>query len=264
MDDGRIGHAELRIGDAVLMLAGEFPEEDHRSPLTLGGGSVAIQVYVPDSAATYALAVERGATPLRPIGEHYGARGGVLRDPFGHRWFVQTQLEADDVPVEDTPGRRLGDIGYVTLRVPDGAGSTVRCSTGSWTAATTRVRTTSRRSPRPPACTAASTRRRYVSSSGSTTSPRLRSAYATLAARSCPSRTTTRAATPNVAMIRVCASICSAPAPATDRPEPLREPDPLAFSEPRLPHAPGAVSEVVGLMQLPDRAEQPLIVEVAG
>jgi uncharacterized glyoxalase superfamily protein PhnB len=120
MDDGRIGHAELRIGDAVLMLAGEFPEEDHRSPLTLGGGSVAIQVYVPDSAATYALAVERGATPLRPIGEHYGARGGVLRDPFGHRWFVQTQLEADDVPVEDTPGRRLGDIGYVTLRVPDG------------------------------------------------------------------------------------------------------------------------------------------------
>jgi len=120
MDDGRIGHAELRIGDAVMMLAGEFPEEDHRSPLTLGGGSVAIQVYVPDSAATYALAVERGATPLRPIGEHYGARGGVLRDPFGHRWFVQTQLEADDVPVEDAPGRRFGDIGYVTLRVPDG------------------------------------------------------------------------------------------------------------------------------------------------
>jgi uncharacterized glyoxalase superfamily protein PhnB len=119
MDDGRIGHAELRIGDAVMMLAGEFPEEGHRSPLALGGSSVAIQVYVPDSAATYALAVERGATPLRPIGEHYGARGGVLRDPFGHRWFVQTQLEADDVPVEDTPGRRFGDIGYVTLRVPD-------------------------------------------------------------------------------------------------------------------------------------------------
>jgi len=121
MNDGRIGHAELRIGDAVMMLAGEFPTEDHRSPLTLGGSTVAIQVYVPDSDATYALAVARGATPLRPIGEHYGARGGVLRDPFGHRWFVQTQLEADDVPVEDTPGRRFGDIGYVTLRVPDGA-----------------------------------------------------------------------------------------------------------------------------------------------
>ena len=119
MDDGRIGHAELRIGDAAIMLAGEYPEEDHRSPLTLGGSTVALQVYVPDSDATYALAVERGATPLRPIGEHYGARGGVLRDPFGHRWFVQTQIEADDVPVEDAPGRRFGDIGYLTLRVPD-------------------------------------------------------------------------------------------------------------------------------------------------
>jgi len=119
MPDGRIGHAELRIGDSVMMLAGEYPEEDHRSPLTLGGSSVAIQVYVPDSDATYALAVERGATPLRPIAENYGARGGTIRDPFGHRWFVQTQTEIDDVPVEDVPGRRFGDIGYMTLQVPD-------------------------------------------------------------------------------------------------------------------------------------------------
>ena len=65
-------------------------------------------------------------------------------------------------------------------------------------------------------------------------------------------------------LLAVFANAVSTPAPATDRPEPLREPDPLAFSEQRLPHAPGAVSEVVGLMQLPDRAEQPLIVEVAG
>ena len=82
---------------------------------------VALQVYVPDSDATYALAVERGATALRPIAENYGSRGGVIRDPFGHRWFVQTNLEADDVPVEDAPGRRLGDIGYMTLNVPDAA-----------------------------------------------------------------------------------------------------------------------------------------------
>jgi uncharacterized glyoxalase superfamily protein PhnB len=119
MPDGRIGHAELRIGDAVIMLAGEYPEEDHRSPLTLGGSSVALQVYVPDSDATYALAVERGATPLRPIAENYGARGGTIRDPFGHRWFVQTQIEIDDRPVEDAPGRRYGDLGYMVLRVPD-------------------------------------------------------------------------------------------------------------------------------------------------
>jgi uncharacterized glyoxalase superfamily protein PhnB len=121
MPDGRIGHAELRIGDSVIMLAGEYPEEDHRSPLTLGGSSVALQVYVPDSDATYARAVERGATALRPIAENYGARGGTIRDPFGHRWFVQTHLEADDVPVEDAPGRRYGDIGYMVLQVPDAA-----------------------------------------------------------------------------------------------------------------------------------------------
>ena len=88
MPDGRIGHAELRIGDTVFMLAGEFPEEDHRSPLTLGGSTVGLLLHVPDSDATYALAVERGATPLRPVAESYGARGGTIRDPFGHRWFV--------------------------------------------------------------------------------------------------------------------------------------------------------------------------------
>ena len=121
MDDGRIGHAELRIGDSVIMLAGEYPAEDHRSPLTLGGSTVALQVHVPDSDATFALAVERGATPLRPVAESYGGRGGVIRDPFGHRWFVATHLHADDAPVEDAPGRRFGDIGYMVLQVPDAA-----------------------------------------------------------------------------------------------------------------------------------------------
>jgi uncharacterized glyoxalase superfamily protein PhnB len=121
MPDGTIGHAELRIGDSVIMLAGEFPDEDHRSPLTLGGSSVALQVYVADSEATYALALERGATALRPISENYGSRGGTIRDPFGHRWFVQTHLEPDDVPVEDAPGRRFGDLGYLVLQVPDAA-----------------------------------------------------------------------------------------------------------------------------------------------
>jgi uncharacterized glyoxalase superfamily protein PhnB len=113
MDDGRVGHCELRIGDSVFMLAGEFPEEQHLSPETLGGSTVSLMVHVPDADATYARAVERGATALRPIAVSYGARQGTLRDPFGHRWFV--------VPVEDAPGRRLGDIGYVTLEVPSGA-----------------------------------------------------------------------------------------------------------------------------------------------
>jgi uncharacterized glyoxalase superfamily protein PhnB len=120
MDDGRVGHCELRVGDSVFMLAGEFPEENHLSPETLGGSSVSLMLHVPDCDATFALALERGATQLRPIDVAYGARRGTLRDPFGHGWFIATHVEADDIPVEDTPGRRFGDVGYLTLEVPDG------------------------------------------------------------------------------------------------------------------------------------------------
>ncbi len=120
MDDGRVGHAELRAGDSVFMLAGEFPEENHLSPETLGGSTVSLMLHVPDCDATFALAIERGATQLRALSVAYGARRGTLRDPFGHRWFIATATEADDVPIEDIPGRRYGDIGYMTLEVPDG------------------------------------------------------------------------------------------------------------------------------------------------
>jgi len=120
MPDGQVGHAELRIGDSVFMLADEFPEERHLGPDTLGGSSVALMVHVPDSDRTCRLAVSRGAEQLRPVSVQYGARSGVIRDPFGHRWFVATAVEADDIPVEDVPGRRFGDVGYVTLEVPDG------------------------------------------------------------------------------------------------------------------------------------------------
>jgi uncharacterized glyoxalase superfamily protein PhnB len=120
MDDGSVGHAELRVGDSVFMMAGEFPAENHLSPETLGGSTAAFQIYVPDADETYERAVAYGATALRPLAENYGARQGTIRDPFGHRWFVCTALQADDVPVEDAPGRRFGDVGYVTLEVPDG------------------------------------------------------------------------------------------------------------------------------------------------
>jgi uncharacterized glyoxalase superfamily protein PhnB len=120
MPDGRIGHAEMRVGDTVFMLAGEFAEEGHLSPETLGGSTVGLMLHVPNSDATYARAVDRGAIALRPIAESYGARGGTIRDPFGHRWFVQTAIEPDDLPVEDVDGRRYGDVGYVTLVVGDG------------------------------------------------------------------------------------------------------------------------------------------------
>jgi predicted enzyme related to lactoylglutathione lyase len=120
MDDGRVGHAELRVGDSVFMMAGEYPEENHLSPETLGGSAAAFQLYVPDANETYERAVANGATALRPLAENYGARQGTIRDPFGHRWFICTALQADDVPVENAPGRRFGDVGYVTFMVPDG------------------------------------------------------------------------------------------------------------------------------------------------
>jgi len=120
MDDGIIGHAELLVGDTVFMLADEYPVEDVRSPEELGGNSVTMMLYVPDVDATFARALELGAAQLRSVETQHGARMGVLRDPFGHRWFVGTALEADDIPVEDAPGRRFGDIGYMTLEAPDG------------------------------------------------------------------------------------------------------------------------------------------------
>jgi uncharacterized glyoxalase superfamily protein PhnB len=119
MDDGKVGHCELRVGDSVFMLADEFDGENVVSPETLGGSSVALMLHVPDAEATFARALARGATEFRPVTDNHGARRGELRDPFGHRWFIATAVP-DDVPIENAPGRRFGDVGYLTLLVPDG------------------------------------------------------------------------------------------------------------------------------------------------
>lgn len=111
MDDGKVGHAELRVGDTVFMLADEYEAEGVYGPDRLGGTSVSLMLHVPDADATYERALARGATAVRPIDVRYGARMGVLRDPFGHRWMVATHLQPDDTPVEDVPGRRFGDVG---------------------------------------------------------------------------------------------------------------------------------------------------------
>ena len=94
MDDDRIGHVELRIGDSVFMMADEFPEIDVRGPRSLGGTTVSFVVHVPDVDTVHARAVEAGARPERPIGEAYGARSGWVTDPWGHRWNIATALEA--------------------------------------------------------------------------------------------------------------------------------------------------------------------------
>jgi PhnB protein len=95
--DGRIGHAEIKIGDAPLMLSDEHPEEGVLSPATLGGSPVAMHLYVADVDAFAARAVAAGAKLLRPIADQfYGDRSAVLRDPFGHQWFFATRKEDVD------------------------------------------------------------------------------------------------------------------------------------------------------------------------
>lgn len=102
--DGKIGHAELDIGDAVIMLADEHPDMDIRAPRTVGGTPVTIHVYVEDADEVFDRAVKAGATALQPVEDKfYGDRSGVFEDPFGHRWNVATHVE--DVPPDEMATR---------------------------------------------------------------------------------------------------------------------------------------------------------------
>ena len=102
--DGRVGHAELEIGDAVIMLADENPRMGIRGPKAIGGTPVTIHVYVEDSDATFERAVGAGATAVRPMeNRFYGDRSGQFEDPFGHSWDVSTHVE--DVPPDEMEKR---------------------------------------------------------------------------------------------------------------------------------------------------------------
>jgi PhnB protein len=102
--DGKIGHAELTIGDSLIMLADEYPDMNYVGPKQIGGTPVTIGVYVEDVDATVERAVQAGATVLRPIeNQFYGDRSGQFEDPFGHRWSIQTHVE--DVPPEEMATR---------------------------------------------------------------------------------------------------------------------------------------------------------------
>lgn len=97
--DGRVGHAEITIGAALVMLCDEYPERGLLSPKAIGGTAVTLNVYVEDVDSVFARALEAGATPLLPIQDrHHGDRGGQFEDPFGHRWSIAAHL--GDVPVE--------------------------------------------------------------------------------------------------------------------------------------------------------------------
>jgi len=102
--DGKIGHAEIEIGGGVIMLADEYPEMGFRSPLTVGGASVTIHLYVVDVDALARRAEEAGAKVLRPVAnQFYGDRSVSLMCPFGHLWNFATHVE--DVSPEEM-GRR--------------------------------------------------------------------------------------------------------------------------------------------------------------
>jgi PhnB protein len=98
--DGKIGHAELQIGDTVLMISDEYPDYGALSPQTIGGSSVRIHLDVTDVDTFAERAIKEGATLVRPIEDQfYGDRSGHLADPFGYTWIVSTHQK--DVPIED-------------------------------------------------------------------------------------------------------------------------------------------------------------------
>ncbi|MGH2762937.1 MAG: VOC family protein [Thermoleophilaceae bacterium] len=98
--NGKVGHAELEIGDSVIMLADEHPEIDARGPTSVGGTPVSLHVYVEDADGVFERAIEAGARPVRPVeNKFYGDRSGGFEDPFGHRWDVATHVE--DVPPDE-------------------------------------------------------------------------------------------------------------------------------------------------------------------
>lgn len=89
--DGRVAHAELKLGDSVFMLSDEYPEMDCHSPKTIGGSPVSMYVYVDDVDSFFDKAISAGAKVLDPVKDQFwGDRHGRLEDPFGHLWSIAT------------------------------------------------------------------------------------------------------------------------------------------------------------------------------
>ena len=102
--EGKVGHAELEIGDSIVMLADEFPEMQALSPKTLGGTPVSFCIYVDNVDARFQQAIAAGGKETRPVKDQfYGDRSGTLEDPFGHTWTIATHVE--DVSPEEMARR---------------------------------------------------------------------------------------------------------------------------------------------------------------
>jgi PhnB protein len=101
---GKIGHAELRIGDSVIMVADEMPGGGNRAPTSLGGTTAGVFLYVSDVDASYKQAVDAGAKgDMPPADMFWGDRFAKLTDPFGHSWSMATHVE--DVAPEEMKKR---------------------------------------------------------------------------------------------------------------------------------------------------------------
>jgi len=106
---GRIMHAEVKIGNSMLMLADENPERGQLSPATLGGSGCSIMLYAADVDATFTQALAAGATEvMAPMDMFWGDRMGNIKDPFGHSWAIATHKE--DVSPEEM-GKRMASQG---------------------------------------------------------------------------------------------------------------------------------------------------------
>ena len=102
--NGKVGHADLKLGGAFVMLSDEFPEMGSASPETLGGTTVSLLVYVPDVDSAFATALAAGARQQYPVDlKPWGDRSGQIIDPYGHRWTLATHVE--DVSFEEVDRR---------------------------------------------------------------------------------------------------------------------------------------------------------------
>ena len=108
----RIGHAELRIGDSMVMLSDEFPEMGHLSPETRGGATSSLMLYLENADAAFDQAVAAGAKAERAVEDQFwGDRMGTIVDPYGHRWMLATHVE--DVGPEEME-RRMAEATKAT------------------------------------------------------------------------------------------------------------------------------------------------------
>jgi PhnB protein len=101
---GKIGHAEIKIGDSPIMLADEYPAMGYKGPQSLGGSPITLMIYVEDVDNVFNRAVNAGATVKEAVQDKfYGDRTGTLTDPFGHVWHISTHKE--DVSMEELERR---------------------------------------------------------------------------------------------------------------------------------------------------------------